>query len=449
MHRRDAWERVGKFDAVLNHYEDWDFFLRLSREYPFRHLPQCTAEYRLRDDGTNISLQKPWMSAEEMNARSSLYRRYREYQTPEAQARVMGKLVREVWGYRQDAEERERLRHRVGELEAKLSRLEVQERVPLVSVLIPTKNGERYLDELLSAIAAQQGDVHPLEVIAVDSGSRDRTLGILLRHQVRILQIPPEEFGHGKTRNLLASQARGEFLVFLTQDATPASNQWLQNLLAPLRADPIIAGAYSRHVPRPQCHPMEWHRIVEYELHGRLESRIHSAVDNPEDYERNLWLYNFFANTSSVVRRSVWEQVPLPEVEFAEDHAWASRVLKAGYKTAYAADSVVFHSHGYGPWVNFCRHFEHAVAMHKLFSPPSQRRLKDCIPAALHVAKADLVFWRRYTKKSKVQVLSRWALPAVGWHVAANLGTWLGERVDRLPATLVRVLSLQERVKRS
>lgn len=447
MHRRDAWERVGKFDASLNHYEDWDFFLRLARVYPFHHVSQCTTEYRLREDGTNISLQKPWMSAEEMAARSSLYRRYRDYHTPEAEAQVVGKLVSELLIRRHQADEQERLRQQVGELEAKLARLEVQERAPLVSVLIPTKNGERYLDELLTAVAAQQGDVQPLEIIAVDSGSRDRTLGILLRHQVRIVQIPPEEFGHGKTRNLLASQARGDFLVFLTQDATPANERWLHNLLAPLRNDPSIVGVYSRHDPRPHCHPMEWHRIIEYELQGKLESRVHVMVDNPDD-ERNRYLYRFFANTSSALRRTFWEQLPFPEVAFAEDQAWADKVIKAGYKTAYAADSVVIHSHSYGPWTNFRRHFEHAVAMHKLFGDLPQRTLRNCVTGALHIAKLDLIFWRRHSGRSKSAVLRRWAVPAVNWHLAGNVGYWLGEQVERLPAWLVRRLSFQEQVKK-
>lgn len=318
----------------------------------------------------------------------------------------------------------------------------------VVSVLIPTKNGERYLDELLSAVASQQGDVRPLEIIAVDSGSRDRTLSILLRHQVRILQIPPEEFGHGSTRNLLASHARGEFLVFLTQDATPVNEHWLHHLIAPLRADAQVAGGYSRQLPRGNCHPMEWRRIVEEELHGQADSRIHSAREHAEDYERNPWLYRFFANTSSVLRRSVWEQIPFPDIAFAEDQAWADQVMHAGYKTAYAAESVVYHSHGYGPWVNFCRHFEHAVAMRQLFAHYSNRRFKECIPEAVAVAKRDLVFWRRQTSRSKVQVVSRWALPAVSWHVAANLGTWLGERADRLPPRVARWFSLQEQVKR-
>ncbi|MGE0825144.1 MAG: glycosyltransferase [Candidatus Binatia bacterium] len=316
-----------------------------------------------------------------------------------------------------------------------------------VSVLIPTKNGATYLAEVLSAIHQQRGDFRLCEIIAVDSGSHDTTLQILQQHGVTIIQIPPQEFGHGKTRNLLASRAQGEALVFLTQDATPANDRWLHNLLAPLYTDDTIVGVYSRQQPRQHCHPMEWHRIVEYEFQGQLESRVH-ALSAEQSGEQNRYLSRFFANSSSVIRRAVWEQIPFPDVAFAEDQAWADRVLKAGYKTAYAADSLVVHSHGYGVWPNFCRHFEHAVAMQQLFADPPQRSLWQCFPAALQIAKLDLIFWRRYSGESKYAVLRKWGLPAISWHVAGNLGYWLGEQSDRLPRWLVRRLSLQERMKR-
>jgi len=316
-----------------------------------------------------------------------------------------------------------------------------------VSVLLPTKNGERYLAEVVESIRKQQGAFDLREIIAVDSGSRDRTLQILRQHQVRLWQIRPEEFGHGKTRNFAAAQARGEFLVFLSQDAIPANEHWLEHLLAPLREDPLIAGAFSRHRPRPNCHPMEWHRIVAYELHSQSEGQVYTAAGNP-DYERNPARYRIFANSSSAIRRAVWEQIPFPEVEFAEDQAWAERVLTAGYKTAYAAKSVVVHSHSYGPWVNFCRHFEHARAMRELFAQPRSLTLRDCIPAALQVARTDLAFWYHQNGQSKTQVLRQWAMPAVSWHLAANLGLWLGERTDALPRRLSRLLSLQERLRR-
>ncbi len=318
--------------------------------------------------------------------------------------------------------------------------------LPSVSVLLVTKNGERYLAEVLRRVYEQRGAFRLAEIIAVDSGSRDRTLAILKEHGVRVVQIPAQTFGHGTTRNLAASHARGDYLVFLTQDATPAKADWLEKLLTPLVADPLVVGAYSRHLPRPSCHPMEWRRIVQEELSGRPDSRVNSRVDNP-DYDRNPLFFNFFANTSSVIRRHTWCDIPWPEVEFGEDQLWAKRVLEAGYKTAYCADSVVYHSHSYGPWANFQRHFEHVAALHPTAGqPPSS--LAGCVAAAVRTTRMDLVFWARERGQVRVRVACRWALPALSWHLAARLGIWCGERTDALPGWLQTRFSYQAHIKR-
>ena len=317
--------------------------------------------------------------------------------------------------------------------------------LPSVSVLLVTKNGERYLDEVLQSVRAQQGKFRLIETIAVDSGSRDRTLAILESHAVRIIRIPPQEFGHGKTRNLAASHAQGDYLVFLTQDATPANANWLDALLTPLQADPSIAGAYSRHLPRPHCHPMEWRRIVEDELSGRPESCLNSS--HAPDYANNPAYFYFFSNVSSVLRRSVWQEIPFPEVEFAEDQLWAKGVLEAGYQTVYRADSLVYHSHAYGPWTNLRRHFDHAQAVSD-FNQADRLSGWGLLPLAWQVARRDLSFWRWLKKQGRLRVGLRWGGLALAWHFAALWGVWLGERRHFLAPSLVRRLSLQERIKR-
>ena len=314
-----------------------------------------------------------------------------------------------------------------------------------VSVLLVTKNGERYLDEVLRAVRAQRGNFRLMEIIAVDSGSRDRTPAILESHAVRVIRIPPQEFDHGKTRNLAAAQARGDYLAFLTQDATPANAHWLDALLTPLRADPSIAGAYSRHLPRPHCHPMEWRRIVEDELSGRSESCLNSR--QAPDYAANPAYFYFFSNVSSVLRRRVWQDIPFPEVAFAEDQLWAKRALEAGHQTVYRADSLVYHSHAYGPWMNLRRHFDHAQAVGDLRQAP---RLSgwSLLPMAWRVARRDLSFWRWLKRQGRLRVGLRWGSPALAWHFAALWGIWLGERKHLLAPSLVRRLSLQESIKR-
>ena len=105
-----------------------------------------------------------------------------------------------------------------------------------VSVIIPVKNAGRFLDAQLRVLFSQEGAGDP-ELLLIDSGSTDCTLAIAARYPARVISIRSEEFNHGETRNLGARETRGEFLVYLTQDALPADAAWLRNLCEPLRRD--------------------------------------------------------------------------------------------------------------------------------------------------------------------------------------------------------------------
>ena len=67
-----------------------------------------------------------------------------------------------------------------------------------VSVVILVKDGERYLEELLEALAAEGVD----ETLVIDSGSSDRSLEIARSAGAELLEIEPGDFGHGRTRNV-------------------------------------------------------------------------------------------------------------------------------------------------------------------------------------------------------------------------------------------------------
>jgi len=125
-----------------------------------------------------------------------------------------------------------------------------------ISIIIPTKNAGAEFNKCLACIS-QQKTKHKYEVIVIDSGSTDNTLNILTKYPVRLIKIAPEEFGHGKTRNLGARLAQGDYLVYITQDAIPATGNWLDRLIKDMRQDNQIAGAYSRNLPKPGCGPSE------------------------------------------------------------------------------------------------------------------------------------------------------------------------------------------------
>ncbi len=114
-----------------------------------------------------------------------------------------------------------------------------------VSVVIPVKDGERYLHELLAALAREGVQ----ETLVIDSGSRDRSREIARAAGARLIEIAPEEFAHGRTRNLGAEQTSGELICFLTQDATPCTG-WLEAYREAFALDERVGAAYGPHLPR-------------------------------------------------------------------------------------------------------------------------------------------------------------------------------------------------------
>jgi glycosyltransferase involved in cell wall biosynthesis len=114
---------------------------------------------------------------------------------------------------------------------------------PLVSVIIPTFNGGERLLEALNAVADQETDFE-YEIVAIDSGSTDGTLPALRSRTNLVVEVDPESFNHGLTRNAAIRASRGELVALLVQDAVPQTPRWLTMLAEPLRRDSRIAGAF-------------------------------------------------------------------------------------------------------------------------------------------------------------------------------------------------------------
>ncbi len=309
-----------------------------------------------------------------------------------------------------------------------------------VTVAYVVKNGLPELADSLAAVRAQQGDFDLVEILAIDSGSSDGSRAVLERAGVRVIDIPPESFGHGATRNLAARTATGELIAFLTQDATPLGVRWLEPLVAALAEDPLLAGVWSRHVPRQGCHPMERRALATFPPFASEGPWIAQARGNPayaEHPEQHWW----FSNNACLIRRQVIEQTPFPEVWVGEDQAWARAVLEVGWRTRLVAASVVEHSHGYRAGENLRRHFDHARAMRDIFGWRDTAGLGECIRGALRETGADCRWIRAHEGRAAVL---RWAPRALSYQAAAWAGRWLAAQERRLPARLRRGLSLHE-----
>lgn len=237
-----------------------------------------------------------------------------------------------------------------------------------VSVVLPTRNNEDHIADLLDSIFSQsfKGEI---EVLVMDS-SDDRTPEIAemcsQNHNVRVVRVEPEDYNYGGTRNLGASMTNGDVLFFISADVEVRDKNWLTKLARNLE-DPLVAGVFGRQIPKEDASPME-------EFFIRYTYPDHRRVFWLKDSKKIADL--FFSNTNSAIKREVWEKIPLPEMLKSEDQEWAKRVLLAGYKIVYKPEAIVYHSHRYTLKEVFKEYFDSGATLPYVYSdhkvrPPS------------------------------------------------------------------------------
>jgi len=296
----------------------------------------------------------------------------------------------------------------------------------VISVVVPVKDGGDGLVRCLQAIAHQRVE-EDVEVVVVDSGSKDGSPEHARRLGARVHEIPPEEFGHGRTRNLGASLARGDVLVFTTQDAYPADEAWLATLVAPLRSAPEVAGVYGRQLPHADARPPE--RFFLDFLYGP-EPRV-QRLGMPDDLSFEVTL---FSNVNSAMARETWERYAFAGgLAMSEDQEWSRRVLLDGLTLVYEPRAAVHHSHSYTLAEAFRRFFDSGASADRSYVSEAGESRRALRSAAARYARGEVAWLCRTAQR-------RWIPYAAVYEAAKFAGLQLGRRHERLPGWLRRRL---------
>jgi rhamnosyltransferase len=214
---------------------------------------------------------------------------------------------------------------------------------PLVSVVIPVKNGTDTLHSCLKGLFRQTVKDR-MEVIVIDSGSTDGTLDMLRQYPVKVHNLPPKEFNHGETRNLGVQLAKGTFVVMTVQDATPASDDWIEIMLSHF-SNPEVAGVCGQQIVGndPEKNPLQWFspaseavpKIVQFNNTAEF-----SALTGKKQHEYCNW-----DDVTAVYRKSIKEKLPFKRLMFSEDTLWAKDALSHGFAIVYDYRARVYHYH--------------------------------------------------------------------------------------------------------
>ena len=132
---------------------------------------------------------------------------------------------------------------------------------PIVSVIIPVYNQEKYLEECLKSVCQQT--LQNLEIICIDDGSTDSSLSILKEYQnqdSRIKVLSQQNGGAGTARNLGMKHASGTYLSFLDSDDcfVPAMLETMVTDIENNNSDVVVCRSDCFDTESKKVTPMPW-----------------------------------------------------------------------------------------------------------------------------------------------------------------------------------------------
>lgn len=299
---------------------------------------------------------------------------------------------------------------------------------PALSVVIPVLNGgDRYI-EVVRSLLKQDTAGH--EILIADSGSTDGATDALVAQypSLRVFDVEPGDFDHGRVRAGLALAARAPLVAILSADARPLHNDYLLRL-ADAFEDPLVAAVHARQVPRVGADPLIIEALNRW-TPAALEvgpGPIVRAAPPSSFWESASPVETMaairFDNVASMVRREVVLGIPFPPRTFGEDASWARIVVAAGWSLAYAPRAMVEHHHTPTVAELFSRnrraHHQAAAEFGVSAVSSAPRGVASLFAETASVAQQHGARWAAHT-------LPRRAAALAGQWVGAHEGRWSG-----------------------
>lgn len=224
-----------------------------------------------------------------------------------------------------------------------------------VDIIIPTYRPDEAFVLLVKKLLKQTYPIHEIHIIDTETGIFPKELNSL-SEKIRISKIKPEEFDHGGTRHKGAMESHADIIVYMTQDAVPANDYLIEELVKSFENEKIAA-AYARQLPNSECNTIErYTRNFNYPKESKVKSMADMDTMGIKTY--------FCSDVCAAYRKSVYESLGGFEEKtiFNEDMIMAAKIIQSGGFVMYVADAKVIHSHNYNCKQQFQRNFDLAVS---------------------------------------------------------------------------------------
>jgi len=210
-----------------------------------------------------------------------------------------------------------------------------------ISVIIANLNGEEYLSDCLQSLSSQT--FRDFEVIVVDNGSADGSLGLLKKDFPWVGVIALEKnTGFARGNNIGFEASSAEYVATLNND-TIADRRWLEALYEAAKTDRTIGMVASKIFLGREGREMDSAGMLIYP-DGMSRQRGHGEEDNGQfDGVREVL---FPSACAALYRREMLDEIGFFDEDFfsyCEDTDLGLRGRLAGWKAVLAPEAVVRH----------------------------------------------------------------------------------------------------------
>ena len=212
-----------------------------------------------------------------------------------------------------------------------------QKKTPTIEIVCPLYNAEKYIEPLHASLLKQE-KVEIKNITYILTESKDNSEKILKQNKIPFEKIKTSEFSHSLTREKEAMKSTADILVFISQDAVITDDLWLHKLTKDIDGKEIVA-TYSRQITK-------YKNLEKYTREVNYPAK--SIVKSQKDIEKYGLKTFFFSDVASAIDAKVFKKLKGydgKKLPISEDMYIAYKIIMAGYKIKYCADSVVYHSH--------------------------------------------------------------------------------------------------------
>jgi len=233
---------------------------------------------------------------------------------------------------------------------------------PLVSILIPAYNSERWIAATIESALGQTWK--QVEVVVVDDGSSDNTLAVARRYageKVRVF-AQPENRGAAAARNRALAEARGSVIQYLDADDVLASDKLERQL--PLLEDDVLCSG-------------EWGPFYRQPDKARFAPTLLDRDFAPVDFLVTAWGNGLMMQPAAwlLTRTLAMKTGPWDErLSLDDDGEFFTRVLLASKQVRFCAGARVFYRVGNTSSLSW-RSSPKAIRSHHLAATLSTERL--------------------------------------------------------------------------